>query len=228
MARKLQLKRRAERQHETRQRIVEATVALHESVGGGAATISAIAERADVERLTVYRHFPDERSLLMACTQHYLGRNPPPDPEAWQTIDDRQKRFRTALSEIYAYHRHTERMSLHAIHDVQDMPILRDVLAPSYAYWRGVRDGLAAGWIANAGIQRLVEAAVGHAIAFMTWYSLAREQELDDAQAIEIMVEMLRCITRSGRKGPGVAESVREVARGGHGGGKLPGQTLTT
>src|SRR5438552_15155801 len=79
MARKYQLKRRAERQEETRQRIVEATIALHQTVGGAGATISAIAARAGVERPTVYRHFPDERALLTACTGHYLALNPPPD-----------------------------------------------------------------------------------------------------------------------------------------------------
>jgi len=74
------------------------------------------------------------------------------------------------------------------------MPILRDVLAPSYAYWRDVRTKLAAGWLADEGVQRQVEAAVGHAIAFTTWYSLVREQDLDDAQAVELMVGMLRGI----------------------------------
>ena len=30
-------------------------------------------------------------------------------------------------------------------------------------------------------------AAIGHALAFTTWHSLAREQGLDDAQAVELM-----------------------------------------
>ena len=66
--RRYTLKRRAELQAETRQRIVDAAVALHSSVGPAATTISAIAEHAGVERLTVYRHFPDELTLLRACS----------------------------------------------------------------------------------------------------------------------------------------------------------------
>ena len=54
MARKYEMKRRAERQEETRQRITEATVELHEALGPAKTTISAIAEKAGVQRLTVY------------------------------------------------------------------------------------------------------------------------------------------------------------------------------
>ena len=43
-----QKKLRAEQQEETRQRIVEAMVALHREVGPARTTISAIAERAGV------------------------------------------------------------------------------------------------------------------------------------------------------------------------------------
>ena len=60
------LQRRAEQQEETRQRIVAATYALHREIGPARTTISAIAERACVERLTVYRHFADEASLFAA------------------------------------------------------------------------------------------------------------------------------------------------------------------
>jgi len=176
MSRKYQLKRRAERQEETRRRIVEAAVALHESVGGAGATISAIAERAGVERLTVYRHFPDDRSLATACTQHYWAQNPPPDPAAWQAIADPETRLRTGLAAIYAYHRRTERMSLRTVQDAPNHPVLREVLAPQFAYWSGVRDVLAEPWASSGREQRLVHAAVGHAIGFMPWYSLVCEQ----------------------------------------------------
>ena len=61
MGRSYQLKRRAERQDETRQRIIEATIELHQTVGPAATTVTDIAQRAGVGRVTVYRHFPDER-----------------------------------------------------------------------------------------------------------------------------------------------------------------------
>ena len=169
-------------------------MALHEAVGGAGATISAIAERAGVERATVYRHFPDERSLLTACTQHYNAANPPPDPAEWRTIADPIARLRTALTAIYAYYRRTERMAERAAEDVRGVPILREVLAPMFAYWACVREVLAEGWPATAERRTLVTAAVGHAIGFRTWQSLVREQELTDDQAIEAMVAMVRCL----------------------------------
>lgn len=193
MTRKYQLKRRAERQDATRQRIVEATVALHQTVGGKQATISAIAARAGVERLTVYRHFPDERALLTACTSHYLAQNPPPDPDPWQSIAEPEARLRTGLAAVYAYHRRTEQMSIHAARDVEEMPVLRDILAPFFAYWARVGEVLTSGWTVEGGDDRLVRAAIGHALSFQTWRSLVREQGLDDAEAVEMIIGMVRC-----------------------------------
>ncbi len=78
MTRTYQLKRRAEKQAETRRRIVDATVALHTSVGPARTTISDIAELAGVQRHTVYAHFPDERELFHACSAHWRGLHPAP------------------------------------------------------------------------------------------------------------------------------------------------------
>ena len=68
--RKYELKARAHSQGETRQRITVAAMELHEELGPAQTSISAIAARAGVQRLTVYRHFPDELSLLRACGGH--------------------------------------------------------------------------------------------------------------------------------------------------------------
>ncbi len=87
MNRKYELKERARRQAQTRQRIVEAAVDLHTTVGPARTTISAIAERAGVERHTVYAHFPDDRALFRACSEHWTARHPLPDLEALAEID---------------------------------------------------------------------------------------------------------------------------------------------
>lgn len=189
MARIYKQRKRATQQTETRQRIVEATVELHQAIGGLNTTISAIAERAGVERATVYRHFPDERALLVACTGHYLAQNPPPDATAWATIDEPVRRLRTALTVIYAYHRRTAPMSSRAAMDVNQMPVLREVLAPLFAYWQQVQRGLVADWpVASARAHRL-EAVVGHAIAFSTWQSLVEMHGLTDSEAVDLMVQ---------------------------------------
>src|SRR5215218_5679232 len=95
--RRYQKKRRAEQEAETRQRIVEAVFALHRECGPARTTISAIAERAGVERLTVYRHFKGEAELFAACSAHFRAEVPPPDPASWVTIREPAARVRSAL-----------------------------------------------------------------------------------------------------------------------------------
>ena len=166
-------------------------------MGGLVTTVSAIAERAGVERATVYRHFPDERALLQACTGHYVSQNPPPNPQVWAQIDAPEERLRVALCDIYDYHRRNEVMMARAVIDLPQMPTLREVMAPFFAYWQQVRQLLAAPWDVGDPQMSLVEAAIGHAIAFPTWQSLVREQGLDDLHAVLLMVAMVRCVARS-------------------------------
>ena len=123
--RKYELKKRAEREQETRLRIVRATVELHETVGPALTTRSAIAERAGVSRPTVYSHFPDELSLGKACSSLDLSENPLPDPEPWEEIADPESRLRVALSELYYYFRRREGLLANILRD-QEMPHLRD------------------------------------------------------------------------------------------------------
>jgi len=191
MARKYEQKRRAEKQEETRRRITEATVELHESVGPARTTISAIAEKAGVQRLTVYRHFPDERALFSACTGHYLEMNPPPDPTPWAEVPDPELRLRRALAEVYAYYRRVEPMFSNSVRDVPQKPVLYEVLAPFFEHWGQMRGILAVGWGTRSERQVLLHAAIGHALDFEAWRSLVRQQGLTDEQAIELMVCMV-------------------------------------
>jgi AcrR family transcriptional regulator len=190
VARKYELKQRARTEEETRLRIVEAAVQLHEAIGDAATTVSAIAERAGVGRVTVYRHFPDERALLTACTSHYFGINPPPDPTHWARVADPEQRLGVALTELYAFYRRTEGMLARAEQDAPANPILADLLTPFADYLDNIRGILAEGQPADA----LVVAALGHALAFGTWRSLTRGQRLDDAEAVTIMQALVRCV----------------------------------
>ncbi len=194
--RKYELHRRAERQEETRRRIAAATAALHEEVGPARTTISAIAARAGVERLTVYRHFPDERALFWACSGHWNAANPPPDPASWTQISDPEARLRSALAEVYAYHRRTEPMMTNVIRDASVKPILREIAAPRLRHWERMRDILATGWEVGDERLDLLLGILGHALDFQTWRSLVRQQGLGDEQAVEAIAGMVRCLTR--------------------------------
>ncbi len=190
MARKYELRQRAETQTATRQRIVAATVELHDSVGPGRTTISAIAERAGVQRLTVYRHFPDERSLFEACSAHWLAQNPVPDPSEWAAVADPEERLRIALTAIYAFFRRTEGMSGNLARDLPDSPVLQEVAEPFLAYWRTVRGVLDRGWKARGRRRARVRAAIGHALEFETWRSLTQRHGLEDDEAVDAMVRL--------------------------------------
>jgi AcrR family transcriptional regulator len=169
------LGRRAESKDETRRRITEAAVALHSTVGPAKTTISAIAERAGVQRLTVYRHFPEERDLFAACGAHWISENPPPDPAPWAQIDDPRERLITALTQIYGWYRANEGMIGNTERDAAELPVLAQVADPS-AYLDPVKALL------GPPEQR---AALGHALAFSTWRSLTREGLSDhDAAAL--------------------------------------------
>ena len=192
LTRKYELRQRAESRDATRARIVSATVDLHDSVGPAQTTISAIAERAGVQRLTVYRHFPDERSLFEACSAHWAAQNPVPDPSSWAAVADPDERLRVALGEIYVFFRRTEGMTGNLLRDLPGSPVLREVAEPYLEYWRGVRDVLAQGSKARGRKRKLLRAVIGHAIEFDTWRSLTQREGLDDAEAADAMVLLTR------------------------------------
>ncbi len=196
MARKYEMKRRARRQEETRRRITEATVELHQALGPANTTISAIAERAGVQRLTVYRHFPDERAVLSACSSYYEAQNPVPDVDPWTRIPDPEDRLRRALKETYAYHRRTEPMMTKVLRDAQIHTPTMEVTVPYLRHWDRARYALVAGWGAEDQRLKRLLAALGHALDFWTWRSLVREQGLTDEEAIELMVGMVRSSMR--------------------------------
>ena len=194
MPRKYEMKRRAQRQEHTHRRITEAAVELHQALGPANTTISAIAERAGVQRLTVYRHFPDERALLSACSSHYAAENPLPDVGPWSRIPDPEERLRRALKETYAYHRRTEPMMTNVLRDAQIHAPTMEVTVPYLQYWDRARYALVSGWGAEEHRLKTLLAALGHALEFWTWRSLVHEQGLTDEEAIELMVGMVRSL----------------------------------
>ncbi len=195
------LKRRALHQQETRRRITEAAVELHGSLGPARTSISAIAERAGVQRSTVYSHFPDERALFAACSGHFAAANPLPDPASWDGLQHPEERLKRALADVYAYHRRTEPMMANVIRDAPLKPVLREVAEPRVRHWEKTRDTLADGWGARGERREVLLSALGHALDFQTWRSLVRQQGLCDERAIELMVGMVRCA--AGVAGPG-------------------------
>jgi AcrR family transcriptional regulator len=174
---------RAESQEATRQRITESAVELHRSLGPSRTSISAVAEHAGVRRSTVYRHFPDMAALFDACTTHWLTTNPLPDLAGWAAIADPEARLRAALAEIYAFYGRAETMLENLIRDEASMPMVEERFAGFRGYLAGALDVLLQGRGLRGAARGRVRAAVGHAIAFSTWQSLTRDQQLSDTDA---------------------------------------------
>ena len=196
MARTYRLKQRAERQNETRQRIVEAAVELHTTLGPAHTTILAIAEKAGVERPTVYRHFPKLDDLLTACSTHYREQNPQPNPEPWLQIRDPEPRLRRALGEIYAYYAARESELWKIFRDAEDMPAVRRVGEKDMRHHGRMLDVLADAWPDPK--NKKLRAALGHATDFFAWRSL-RRQGLSNEQAVEMMAALVNNVSSSAR-----------------------------
>jgi AcrR family transcriptional regulator len=170
--RKYELKKRAEEMADTHLRITEAAIELHETRGPSRTTMSAVAERAGVERRTLYRHFPNEAELFAACSTHYFAANPWPDLGPWRAIRDPQQRLERALDEFYAYYERTAPMYSNVLRDAELVQFARDAVAPLQTYLEEAAEILTAGHPVRGRRRRLLVGALRHAIAFSTWQSL--------------------------------------------------------
>ncbi len=178
------LKERAESQERTRQRIAEAAMELHGSLGPARTTISAVAERAGVQRATVYRHFPDEEALFGACTAHWAALHPAPDPGAWAAVADPDERLRTALRELYGWYRAGGPMLSLVLRDEEHVP--DEHVGAVKGMLQAVEGLLLDGRELRGRRRTRTAAAIGHALDPRTHRSLA-DRALDDDEAVAVM-----------------------------------------
>lgn len=186
MTRTYTLKRRAEQQADTRRRIVEAAVDLHGSVGPALTTISMVAERAGVQRHTLYAHFPDERSLFMACSGLSLERDPLPEAQPWRDIEDRHERLRVGLTAIYGWYERNAELAACVLRDAQYHPLTREIaelrFGPPMAAFRETLG-------AKLGAKQ--RAMLGLALSFYTWRTLVRDGGLKQGAAVAAMIQAI-------------------------------------
>jgi len=202
-----ELKQRAERQEETRRRIVEAAVELHEVLGPAATTVTAVAERAGVTRPTVYAHFPDARSLLEACSGHVRATVPPPDPTAWRSMSDAGERLETALGDLYGYYERLEPLLENVQRDAATMPIVAEMNAYRVRYLEEIRELLLGAWTPRGAARDRLRRAIGHTLEFRTWQSLVRRQGCRPEEAVQLMLTFVRAVASAPRAGSGRSPS---------------------
>jgi AcrR family transcriptional regulator len=186
MARSYILKRRAEGQAETRQRIVDAAIDLHSSVGPANTTISMIAERAGVQRHTLYSHFPDERSMLMACSGHSLERDPLPDAAPWRAIAEPRKRLCLGLRAIYDWYARNEGLAACVLRDAEHHALVREITVLRFG-----PSMLAYHEVLGAKLSARKRAMLALALSFHTWRTLTRDAGQKQAGAVTAMMQAI-------------------------------------
>ena len=186
MTRTYNLKRRAEQQAETRQRIVEAAVELHSSVGPALTTISMVAERAGVQRHTLYAHFPDERSLYLACSGLAQERDPLPEAESWRNIEGRHERLQVGLLAIYDWYERNAELAACVLRDAEYHSLTKEIIAMRMGpYMTAYQEVL------GAKLSMKQRAVLRLALSFFTWRTLVREGGLRPGAAVGAMVQAI-------------------------------------
>jgi len=188
MTRTYTLKRRAEQQAETRRRIVEAAVHIDSIVGPALTTISMVAERAGVQRLTLYAHFPDERSLYLACSGLVLERDPLPEAAAWRNIEDRHERLRVGLLAVYGWYERNAELAACVLRDAEYHPLTKEITEMRMGPYMTAYQELL-----SAKLSIKQRAVLRLALSFFTWRTLVREGGLGPGAAVGAMVQAINC-----------------------------------
>ena len=183
MSRSYTLKKRADQQAETRQRIIDAAIELHTDIGPSKTTFSMVAEKAGVQRHTLYAHFPDERGLLMACSGHMQEQSPPPDASPWRAIKNRNERLTTGLTNIYGWFEANAQLLSSVLRDAEHYAPVQQIAklryAPAIGLWHEVLE---------AGLKDKQRAMLNVALSFYTWRTL-RDSGLKTSAAVMAMVK---------------------------------------
>lgn len=170
---------RAEKQELTRRRIVESAVELHASIGPARTSIAQIAERAGVQRHTFYAHFPDERSLLQACSGLALERDPLPDVEQWSKYPPRAERIRRGLQEIYGWFARNEELAACVLRDAEFHEPTREIVEQRMG-WFFKRAADLLGEELGEGSRTLLDVALD----FACWRVMDKRADVDGAAAL--------------------------------------------
>lgn len=186
LARSYTLKKRAEQQAETRQRIVEAAVGLHTTLGPARTTLSMVAEKAGVQRHTLYAHFPDERALLTACSGHVQERDPLPEAGPWRGIKDANARLSAGLTALYGWYARNAQLLGCVLRDAEYYAPVTEIAALRFGpYFKTYEEVL------GAKLNAKQRALLHLALSFHTWRTLVQEGGMKQTPAIDAMVEVV-------------------------------------
>lgn len=181
--------KRAAMQQETRQRIVDAAMELHCTLGPARTTVAQIAEKAGVQRHTYYAHFPDERSLFLACSATASERDPLPDFKRLESEAAGGPRIRRGLAELYVWYARNADQAACVLRDAEHHELTREMvelrMAPTF---RDAAEVL--GEQLDSRGRALLEVALG----FACWRTLSNAHAAD--AAADLMSEAIERLSR--------------------------------
>ena len=126
------MKGRAAARDETRERIVRATMTLHDEQGVATTSFADVAERAGVGPATVLRHFPTIGALVMACGAHVAEEMRPPSSadaaRLFEGLKTRRDRLERLANELDAFYSRGSFRLLKAANDRERVPELDQFL----------------------------------------------------------------------------------------------------
>lgn len=179
--------KRADKLDETRQRIVEAAVELHSSLGPARTTVSQIAERAGVQRHTYYAHFPDEKELYLACSGLALERDPLPDLELLHMLPAGRARVQTGLERLYGWYERNEHLAACVLRDAEHHELTREMVELRLTpFFSNCAHRL------GEGMGERSQSLLGVALEFRCWRSLS--EKMTPATAAELMSDAIACV----------------------------------
>ena len=183
-------KRRAAVQ-ETRQRILEATLALHSEKGILGTSWQDIAQRADVSVGTVYKHFPSLDELVPACGELMYAITRPPSledaPEIFAGAHSLEERLERLISELFDFY---ERGARYIETDFQErqLPMVQEW----EAQMRATITGLVREALLPVGPDEGTVQVVSALLDFSTFKSFL-DRDIQKEQAAKTMNEVLLC-----------------------------------
>jgi AcrR family transcriptional regulator len=176
---------------ETRQRILEATLALHSEKGILGTSWQDIARRADVSVGTVYKHFPSLDELVPACGELMYAITRPPSleeaPEIFAGASSLEERMGRLVSELFDFY---ERGASYIETDFQErqLPMVQEW----EAHMRATIAGLAREALQPVGPDEDTVQAVSALVDFSTFKSFL-DRDIQKEQVAKTMNEVLLC-----------------------------------
>jgi AcrR family transcriptional regulator len=196
--RKYTMDKRRAAVEETRQRILEATLALHSEKGIFGTSWQDIAKRADVSVGTVYKHFPSLEELVPACGELMYAITRPPSledaPRIFAEAHSLEGRLGRLVEELFAFY---ERGAPYIETDFQERRL--PAVVEWEAYMRATIAELVREALVSAGPEERTVQSVSALLDFSTFKSFV-DRDVPKERAAKAITEVILCWIECSRR----------------------------